>query len=462
MTRQCKGIRKLAKKTHGLAARGLGALVALSPCFLSGISAQAEDSGLKIDWSVFGDVRAYHVNGERGWFTDWLGKSRYGENKDRQAQTKLDLAEISVMADISYGWDWSAFVHGIYAKEDGNAGKGVNVGGLDLVEGYVQYKPAPKGRLSLSGRFGLMFPHISRENVGAAWSSPYSITPSAINSWIGEEVRTFGAEITAKQRFDHSDLSLTVSAFGLNDTAGALLHFRGWAFGDYKAGAFSRLPLPKIPALYGRGQAGDVGHIDALFPEQALRTNPIVELDDKVGWYASADWTNRQGLKLGAFYYDNRGEPSALSQGQYGWRTKFYNLYADYAIGDWTLISQVMGGTTKMGLRALDSDGTGQWDYPANSKFESAFILASRQWDQWRVSARVDGFRVKDRSFIFEDNNNEKGWSTMMAAQYQLSDNFTLISEWMHIVNRRPVRAQIALPVKTTVDQILLSVRFQF
>ena len=54
--------------------------------------------------------------------------------------------------------------------------------------------PAAAGPVSWSVKTGAFFPTISLENDDLGWTSPYTLTPSAINSWIGEELRTIGSE----------------------------------------------------------------------------------------------------------------------------------------------------------------------------------------------------------------------------------------------------------------------------
>ena len=56
------------------------------------------------------------------------------------------------------------------------------------------------GRVSWSVKAGAFFPTISLENDDLGWTSPYTLTPSAINSWIGEELRTIGSEGIAALR----------------------------------------------------------------------------------------------------------------------------------------------------------------------------------------------------------------------------------------------------------------------
>ncbi len=45
---------------------------------------------------------------------------------------------------------------------------------------------------------GAFFPTISLENDDLGWASPYTLTPSAINSWIGDELRSIGSEATMR------------------------------------------------------------------------------------------------------------------------------------------------------------------------------------------------------------------------------------------------------------------------
>src|SRR6202022_1618441 len=44
-------------------------------------------------------------------------------------------------------------------------------------------------------RAGSFWLPTSRENIDPLWTSPYTITYSALNSWIGQEVRPIGADL---------------------------------------------------------------------------------------------------------------------------------------------------------------------------------------------------------------------------------------------------------------------------
>ena len=74
---------------------------------------------------------------------------------------------------------------------------------------------------------------VSLENRGVGWSDVYSITPSALNTWTGEEFRTIGAELEGRWLgASHGylgDVALVGAVYGWNDPAGALIADRGYA-----------------------------------------------------------------------------------------------------------------------------------------------------------------------------------------------------------------------------------------
>jgi hypothetical protein len=89
----------------------------------------------------------------------------------------------------------------------------IDVGGrLDVTEVYLDWKPFPKNGWRWRTKFGAFYPPVSLENRAAGWASGYSLSSSAINTWLGEEFRTIGAEVTAtwlgSQHNGSGDLSL--------------------------------------------------------------------------------------------------------------------------------------------------------------------------------------------------------------------------------------------------------------
>ena len=74
---------------------------------------------------------------------------------------------------------------------------------------------------------------------------------------------------------------MAAALFGGNDSAGTLLAWRGWAFGDHLVGAGETLPLPPLRTLADGG------------PFAAQRdggTQPVEELDDQPGYLVRARW----------------------------------------------------------------------------------------------------------------------------------------------------------------------------
>lgn len=394
-----------------------------------------------VDLELYSDLRLTTVAGEPTWFKDWLGKLRYGGDWQGGRQTKLRLSELSLIAKSDITWDLHAFVHAKFDPEQDKP--------ADLVEAYLRYRPVPTSRWQYQLKAGLFFPHISREHTSVAWTSPYTITPSAINSWIGEEIRTLGLEAKATLKLDQQKLSFTGGAFGFNDPAGTLLAFRGWALGDYKVGAFSRLPLPPISSI---------GPDSDFLRFQPLWVNPVREVDNKVGYYGAVDWSHKVGFKAGAFFYDNRGDPEVIKHSQYGWDTKFWNFYTEVeAPMGIDLMAQYLTGNTKMGFfkyggdfRAVDVD------------YASGFVMASRKFGKHRLSVRRDWFDTDDNSFVVEDNNNEVGTAWTVAFNAHLGKKDSIIAEMLHVNSTRPFRESVWFDAQQSQTLWQLSYRRRF
>ncbi|MFT6269189.1 MAG: hypothetical protein ACJAVV_002013 [Alphaproteobacteria bacterium] len=67
---------------------------------------------------------------------------------------------------------------------------------LGFTQAYLQYKPLSPNNIKFKSRIGTFYPEMSVENISEGWLSPYTYKQSAINSWIGKELRTLGAEAT--------------------------------------------------------------------------------------------------------------------------------------------------------------------------------------------------------------------------------------------------------------------------
>jgi len=378
----------------------------------------ANDS--KFDTEIYLDARYTISKGEPSWVDNWLGKGRYGGELDGGRINKFRFSEIAVLTKFDINWDLKGFV---YLKNDPEQGEPV-----DLVEAYVRYKPAPSSVIAYEIKAGLMFPHISRENIGVAWASPYTISPSAINSWVGEEIRVLGIEMKAKYQGDINDITLSAAIFGFNDPAGTLLAYRGWGIGDAKVGIQGELPLARLPSIGP----------NSTFLKQPNWVRPIREIDERAGYYLALDWTLYDFAQFGGLYYDNRGDPKAIEAGQYAWRTKFFNLYAELTLGlEIKVIAQYMQGSTKMGEEIFGGGRQVDVDYDAG------FLLLSKQMGKFRASIRYDWFKVDDNTHILIDNNNEDGDALTLAFLMMVRGNASIIIEYLNIKSDRPAREDI-------------------
>ena len=157
------------------------------------------------------------------------------------------LGRVNAIWQPRFGWALTGTISAVAQDKDG-----VEAG---LSEAYLSYKPLGGGPVKLSARAGLMWPPVSLEHSGSDWIVTDTITPSAINSWIGEEVKVVGFEGSIAGTLGEHRLTATAALFDVNDTAGALLAFRGWALHDIKALAFQSQPLPHAHSVHGNKAA---------------------------------------------------------------------------------------------------------------------------------------------------------------------------------------------------------------
>ena len=239
------------------------------------------------------DVRLSAADGEPSFTDEGFGKSRYGGDAKSDFKPRLEIAEAAIEWTPRLNWEWSAVV-------DLTAQPGQEKS-VDIAQAYVVYKPVPRSNTHFGARFGLFYPPISLEHDARVWGLTNTITPSAINSWVGEEVKVVGAEASVSREFGDQELGLTAGVFGYDDTAGTLLSFRGWALHDLKSQAFGVFPLPPLSP-----------YIQYVQDPETYSTE---EIDHRLGYYARVEWRPTSAVTLDALYYDNRATRSAWPTG---------------------------------------------------------------------------------------------------------------------------------------------------
>lgn len=345
----------------------------------------------------------------------------------------------------SLGFDWRAspvfqlHAHGVAQTQPERAG-GSQAG---LVEAFALYRPELSPKLSLRVKAGLYFPQTSRENVDPLWSSPYTITLSALNTWIGEEVRLGGVEAGLVRRGDHGELQVAGGAFGLNDSSGALLAWRGWAAGDRLVTLGEVFPLPPLRSLGARGGFAD---------QRDDGTRPVEELDGRIGWNARVRWEAAGKGLLQAAYLDNRGDRE-LHRGQYAWRTRFAQAGLElHLVRGLTLIAEGVSGDTGMGVQNaahVDMD------------FRSGYAMLTWGNARLRFSARYEAFRNSDRDGT-EEPNGEDGRAVTLAAFVAPTRHLRVGVEAVDVRAQRPAAADSGFAADTNARRATLELRLLF
>jgi hypothetical protein len=373
------------------------------------------------------DLRYARTDSERSWLDGGHGKLRYGASVDGPADL-VRLAQVSLLLDAELSPVLTTHVQlNVDAEPDG-AGLRSRA---NLIEAFVLYRPEPAERVRLRFRGGAFFPPISLENDGPAWTSPYTITGSAANSWVGEELRTVGAEGTFALRWPRDEVRVTGAAYGSNDPAGTLLGWRGWAIHDRQTGFGDRLAYVPVPAMAP----------GLPFARNPPQVDPMVEIDGRVGWYAAAA-VRRTGLfEARALHYDNRGKQTTFDGRQYAWMTRFsaFGLRVELP-GKAHLLGQHMQGTTYMGR-------TPEGQSAVVVPFRTTYGLLSVPVRRHRVSLRYERFRTEDEDVMpLLDPNDESGSAWTACYAFEATERHRLAVEVIRVESDRSVQPALGAP----------------
>lgn len=393
--------------------------------------AQAEDSLPDLKFSGLLDLRAIHTDDTSSWLDYGLGKNRYG-GEAGNPRFLGKIAEAALLVNARFNWSTSGK---LYLKYDADQRQPV-----DLVEGFLAYQPVATGSYKVSSRVGLFFPPISFENTGPAWTSPYSITPSAINSWVGEELRTLGGEGTLQWVGQAQKIGLTAAVYKANDPTGSLLAWRGWALHDFKTGLNGRVPLAPTNSISENGD----------FPKQAPWVEPFHEIDGKWGTYGALTWEQPGTFKTRALYFDNHANPAKFNGTQYAWHTRFSSFSGLINLPeDLDLIGQYLQGDTFMGSLVHGVD----------VEFSSWNLLLSKRMDRHQLSLRYDLFDVQDIAGV---EYSEHGHAWTVSYGFELTQQQRLMLEVLDINSRRPQREDLGLPANAQEQLLQMSYRLYF
>ena len=401
----------------------LAALFAAAPVHAQDGHADISDD---VSFAGYVDLRLVAPPSEKAWLKGGISKFRYG------GDTAVRFAE--AIGQITWQIDPEISAVTVLRLEPEQRT------GIDALETYLAWRPAMGGDFSFSAKAGAFFPTISLENDDLGWASPYTLTPSAINSWIGEELRTIGTEGIAQWNSGaFGTFGLTAAVTCCNDPAGIVMADRGWAMDDRPTGLLERVRLPDATLKL----------FHAPLPG---RTGMFEEIDGSPGWYAGLSWQLPGIGKLTALRYDNQGNPYDFTGRDTAWDTRFYAFGLRSQYDQLVLIAQGLQGQTVVG-------GSFGKSY---TFFQSAFLLASYDFDDWRISGRGEVFATRHPSSTAAATPSvmdEDGRAFTASLSWQKYDWLRVTGETIVMHSRRGEYALAAAPVALDQDQFQLSAR---
>lgn len=387
------------------------------------------------EWRGLLDVRAVDAGANRGFLDGGMGKTRYDAQSPR-----LSVGQAVLQGDMDVADSISASV--VLSAEQQHRGRAVGVR-----EAWLAWSPLPAGAWKTRVKAGFFFPPTSVETDydSVGWLPKHTVSSAAINSWIGEELRTNGIEWSARRlgRYVDApyDVGLVAAVFNGNDPTGTLLAWRGWSISDRIGGRNDALLLPNLPSYAP----------DGPIPAQSRTIHPFREIDGRLGYYYGANLGLGRTLELSSLRYDNLADATAIKDNQWGWRTRFTHLSAVWRPrGEWELAAQAMAGDTMMGRNLVALD------------FRSWFLLASHPLGPGTATLRYDRFSTREHDHLPTDPNNERGYAVALAYDAPLADRVSLMTEALLVRSDRGARLQIGEAPVQTERSLTLSLRFNW
>jgi hypothetical protein len=366
------------------------------------------------------DLRLVQSNGRNSFLDGGLGKLRFDGDDDGVQLGRARFAWRDIVAG-----NWHANVDlSAWSLNDHRA--------IDLTEAWLEWRPVPKSAWRSNLKIGAFYPPISLEHRASGWTNPYTISSSALNTWVGEELRTIGVAYELEHlgiaSGGHWDLGAHAAVFGWNDPAGIILALRGFSLNDRQTPLFGRIGSY---AFGGREQR-------VLFSE----------IDDRPGYHAGVYAKSDLGVELRALHYDNRADPTVYkaSISDYAWLTRFNSLGARYdGPAGLAVIAQWLKGTTD-----ASADPANHWG------FETSFLLVAREFGRHRFAVRYDDFKVWMPSWPESDDRGH-GWT--LGWTLKLQQHIELAAEWLQIHSDSGNRAALGESPHARERSVQLAVR---
>lgn len=377
------------------------------------------------DWELDLDLRAVTSDAGASVLDGGYSPVRFGEH-----QSGLQLGRLRLALDLPLGEVWKLHL-------DASAWGNTYPNPIGLTEAYLEFRPYPRNDLRLRIKAGAFYPPLSLENRAGGWASPYTLSYSALDSWIAEELRTIGAEAKVDWLGTRLGLPLDISGvagvYGWNEVAGGALATGGFLLDDRQT------------PLFGR-----VGELET---EGGAYVNPFREVDGRAGYYGGMELNFPGRILITALHYDNRADPAAADFASqiFAWHTTFDTAGARVEYGPgWTLIGQWMGGRTAI------APPTGTLEWPFNTRY---LLLSKRIGTHHTLSVRYDQFRVDSRNEESDGEQNGHSWTA--AYVFDSGKSWTATLEYLRVISSSySQREDFDLPGPVADTQVQLAVRY--
>ncbi|TDJ65123.1 MAG: hypothetical protein E2O36_00625 [Proteobacteria bacterium] len=377
------------------------------------------------------------------WSDGGIGKLRYGTDNDGHRSVLPRLSEALLSLTAAYGTHWEGRLDVKFDDRQRHL--------LDIAETFISYRSGPSQTMRWRARIGSFLPPVSLENRAIGWTSPYTLSSSVLNTWIGEEIRINGGELKLEKTFPFGVAKLFGAGFFANDNAGKLIALRGFATHDRKLTLFDTAPLPDFQVL--------LIHPRGPFRNISRKFEPLHEIDGRVGYYLGGEF---KSAKYGLFritYYDNNADPEAFNRtaGQYAWDTRFIAAgFRSKLTPELTLIGQGMFGNTAMGPKFGRKNKR-----MSDTDFATGFVLLNYRFNAAQVSFRGDYFEIMDRDAMRgRYDGDEDGYSLTFGGSINPITRAKFSIELQYIDHHRPVRMYADEP--DSIDELMLRANLRF
>lgn len=363
-----------------------------------------------IDFSGLADVRFFATDDEVSNIDAGFGKVRFGGSNESARRQRVNVGDIAASAFAQITPSLSLFATGQFNPDQEP--------GVDILEGFFRYRPVSTGRFRFSLKGGALIPPVSSENRGTAWTNLYTITNSAANTWIAEEVRPVGPEVDVEYRGDDLNIRAGVGSFFSNDRSGLALAIRGFTFSDGRVGLFGEVPLT-----------------DAT-PGDDAENDPFLEEDGRAGFSGFLELRHEDYGEITFYAFDNRGDPTVAAGPFTVWNTEFYNITASTTLpGDVFLTSQVLFGEAFTSPAGAGSRlGT---DFITASALVAREFSAFRDDDSIQVALRGEYFKQQDESTVATTPLDERGFAFTTGVSYRIAGHHRVTFEHLFVSSDR-------------------------